>query len=168
MAAWKIFQLGSFLLVMSTMGNIPLGKMHDWEKYHWDNSTGKYPIGKSHIGKGPDPAVSLGSFPMGIVPSGLFPTDSSREEFSQLGHFPSGVFPMVIFTNRNLPNQVFSQWTFSQYQIMEVNHWAIFEGNGTRANVALYELQLISFEIIWFESDLEIYMQWYEPFKQNF
>ena len=51
--------MGSFLLAMITVGNIPLGKMHNWEKSYWDKSIGKCPIGKSHIGKGPDPMTSV-------------------------------------------------------------------------------------------------------------
>ena len=65
---------------------------------------------------------SLGPFPMGVFPSGKFPTDYSQGKFSQLRHLPSGVFPMVTFTNGILPNQEYSQWTFSQYQKMEVYH----------------------------------------------
>ena len=44
---------------MITVGNIPLGKMHNWEKSYWDKSIGKCPIGKSHIGKGPDPCLDV-------------------------------------------------------------------------------------------------------------
>ena len=90
---------------------------------------------------------SLGPFPMGVFPSGLFPTDSSPGKFSQLRHFPSGVIPMVIFTNRTLPNQEYSQWTFSQYQKMKVNCWTTIDGNGIISHVALCEGQSISFEI---------------------